>query len=1148
MLPAIFQKLCPNCGNDISSQRLLRGLPCERCLPKEVERGRLCSHIREGNLKKLCDVEEETIRWEESFREKVGNEPWSLQRSWAKKVFLGRSFALLAPTGVGKTTFGLITAYYLYKQGKKSYIVLPTRLLVDQISRRLADIGVPQDSIVVASGTNEKKKKEVKEKIREGDFAVLVTTSMYLYRNYEIMPGDIDFIFVDDVDSFLKTAKNVDKILLLLGFSQEDIDKAYELIKLKEKRTKTAEDWERINRLSSDVSLRSGKASGTLVVSSATGNPRSSRVKLFKELLGFEVGRPAVSLRNVLDVYEEAHDLRSRLLEMVKILGKGGLVFVSADAGRSGVREVINILRDGGISAKSYEELKDFSEFEEGKVDLLVGISSFRNPLVRGLDLPHVVRYALFYGVPKITVSLNLETNVSHLLWALLSLRTSLAKALRGKLQKVDRWIQTLKRYSYISEEFIERTPDLKRRIEALREEVKEFLLSEDVKELIKGSEEITLRESNGTYNLVVADVTGYIQASGRTSRMYAGGITRGLSYLLVDDRKALNNLMKKARWFNEDIRFVPHSEVNLQEVMDKIDEDRKKVIRIIKGGDRIGRRELIKPVLIVVESPNKARTIAGFFGKPISRRFGDFEILEVTAGNLYLMITSSAGHILDLTKEIGFHGVEVNGDSFIPAYKVIEGKEKVIEGLRKIGEEVESVYVATDPDTEGEKIGWDIGTLLTPFVKEVRRIEFHEVTRKAISSALMKPRDFNENLVKAQVVRRISDRWIGFEVSRILQASFGKTWLSGGRVQIPVLGWVIEREREYRNKRTVVYITFRSDGRWLRLEFEFKDKREAKEFFNKLRSVEFHVLSESEEELSPPPPFTTDTLLKEASDRFKFGVKKTMSLAQELFEKGFITYHRTDSTRVSDTGISVAKSFIKENFSQDLFHGRGWGKGGAHECIRPTRPMDWEELRSVALSGQIQDITKDHIALYELIFRRFIASQMKPARLRVKKVKVLALDRDLTLSLRTEILEEGFGLVHPIELQPDLEGSVDVSNLKELKEVPRAYLFTQGTLVQEMKKKGIGRPSTYASTVEKLLERGYIVEKNGVLLPTKLGKEVYNFLRKQEKILPFVSEKFTRKLEELMDSVEEGKEDYKNILKALYEDIIEFETSVRRQ
>ncbi len=1146
MIPAIFEKLCPNCGGDIASERLLKGLPCERCLPEE-EGGR-CSVIRKGALRELCSIEEKVKRWEVFFRRRVGSDPWSLQRSWAKKVFLGRSFALLAPTGVGKTTFGIVTAIFLAMEGKRSYIILPTKLLVDQVRSRVLRAGAREEEVVVATDTTQKRKREIKEKISKGDFRILITTSMYLYKNYDLIPKDFDFIFVDDVDSFLKTARNIDKVLYLLGFSEEDVKRAYELVKLKESRKKVKEDWERIAKLSEEVKLSQRKAKGVIVVSSATGNPRSSRIKLFRELLGFEVGKPTVYLRNVVDVYEEPENLEESLVRKVRELGGGGLVFVSSDMGREGVSRVVDLLRRKGIRAKSYEEIKDFAEFERGEVDVLVGISSYRNPLVRGIDMPHVVRYALFYGVPKISVSLNIEASVSHLLWTLLSIRPVVVKELKERIGEVDRWIQTLRKYTFISAEFIERTPDLKRRIEGLREEIRNFLLSEKVRELIERSEEISLRRTEDGYSIVVADITGYLQASGRASRMYAGGITKGLSYLLVDDRRAFNNLVKKVRWFDEDVRFVNSEEIDLQKILQDIDEDRRKVKAVLEGYAELEKKEHIKPVLIVVESPNKARTIANFFGKPVTRRFGEFEVLEITAGDLYLMITSSLGHVLDLTKEIGFHGVLVSDGRFIPAYEIIEGKEVTVKGLREIAKEVEGVYIATDPDTEGEKIGWDVAALILPYVKEVRRIEFHEVTRRAISEALKSPRGFDENLVRAQIVRRISDRWIGFEVSRILQSTFRKGWLSGGRVQIPVLGWIIEREKEYRKRKHVVRVNLSENGRWLRVEFELRSRKEAKEFFERLKTIRVEVLEEREEDLSPPPPFTTDTLLKEASDRFRFGVNKTMQLAQELFERGFITYHRTDSTRVSDVGIGVAKEFVEEEFGKEFFKARKWGSEGAHECIRPTKPMDGEELRSLVLSGQVQELSRDHILLYDLIFNRFIASQMRPVKVKLKRVSFEALRERKELELRVGILEDGFNLVYPIDLHPNVEGEVDVRDKKELREIPFAYLFTQGSLVQEMKKRGIGRPSTYASTVEKLLERGYVIERKGFLIPTRLGKQIYEFLKQQEKILPFVSEEFTKRLEGLMDSIEEGKEDYKNILKILYKDIIEFEVSVRRE
>ena len=1145
MIKAVFENLCPNCGGEISSERLSKGLPCERCLPEEIERERVCQFLQEGEFKNFCDLNEKVRSWEEFFKEKVGSSPWSLQKSWARKVFLNRSFAMLAPTGVGKTTFGLSMASYLAGQGERSYIILPTQLLVEQVAERIKRFGVNEEELIVWGKLSDKKKKELKKRIEEGDFKILITTSMFLYKNYEILPKDFRFVFVDDVDSFLKTAKNIDKALLLLGFSEEDINKALELIKLKEKPNKKEEDWEEIKKRSEELKEISKKATGVIAVSSATGNPRSNRIKLFRELLGFEVGRPVLSMRNILDLYEKPENLTQTLINRLKEFGKGGLVFVASDYGKEKVDELKEILNREGIKAITYEE--DLTPFEKGEVDVVIGISSYRNPLARGLDLPHVVRYAVFYGVPKIKVSLKVDTSVSHLLWALLSIRPLVSKdeELKENLKKLDGWIQKLRRYSFLSEEFIEKTPDLKERIDNLRKEIYEFLREPKLVEKIKSSDEITLRVEGDNYTLVVADVTGYLQASGRTSRMYAGGLTKGLSLILVDDEKALKNLEKKVRWFNQDIEFKEISSVHLPEVFKEIDKDREEVRKVLSGEVKAELKEQVKPVLVVVESPNKARTIANFFGKPVSRKVEGIDLLEVLVGDIYLMITASLGHVLDLVKDKAFHGVEVKNGDFVPIYEPIEGKDKIIKGLREIAKEVESVLIGTDPDTEGEKIGWDLGEILSPYIKNIRRIEFHEVTRKAIRNAIAEPRTFNENLVKAQLVRRIADRWVGFEVSRLLQNAFDKSWLSGGRVQIPVLGWIIEREKEYRKKKHVVYITFKENGKWLRIDFEFENKKEAKEFFENLKEIEVEVLSETEETKTPPPPFTTDTMLKAASDTYRFSVPKTMQLAQELFEYGLITYHRTDSTRVSDVGIGVAKEWISEEFGKEFFYPRTWGEGGAHECIRPTKPLDVEELRSMIYAGQLQNLSREHLLLYELIFKRFMASQMKPVKVKTKKVKIKALGKEKELTLTTEITEEGFNKLQKVELNPDLKGKVNVEDNKELKSVPRAYLYTQGSLVEEMKRRGIGRPSTYATIVSKLLERGYVIERNGFLIPTKLGKQVYEFLKNREKIMPFVSEEFTRRLEKLMDEVEEGKQDYRKIFEELYKEVSEFEKAL---
>ncbi len=1151
MIDALFKNLCPNCGGDITSKRLLAGLPCERCLPEELPKEVVCSSVQRGRLKELCGFYERVRRWEEHFLNSFRVPPWSLQRSWAKKVFLNRSFALLAPTGVGKSTFGISMATFLAKEGKKAFVILPTKLLIQRTYERFKEIGFPEEELLVFGELTPKQKRLAKERLERGDFSVLVASSMFLYKNFEIIPKDFEFIFIDDVDSFLKTARNVDKVLYLLGFSEGDVERAMELIRLKDKRNKSKEDWEEIRRRSEELKELSLKRRGVLVVSSATGNPRSNRIKLFRELLGFEVGRPVFYIRNVEDLYRECSDLDTCLIEHVKQMGRGGLIFVSSDFGKEAVERIAKRLSDEGLRTATYEELDEetLERFQKGEIELLVGISSYRNPLARGIDMPASVRYAVFYGVPKIVIRLDIESHVSHLLWALLSLRPLVAKeeTLKERLKELDGWIQRLRRYSFISEDFIERNPNLKAAIGKLRDEIREFLTHERVVSLIQSSEEISLRKEEENYVLVVADITGYLQASGRTSRMFAGGITKGLSLVLVDDFKAFRNLEKKIRWLYEDINFKRFEEVELSEILWEIDGDREKVRDVLSRKVKEERKEHLKPILLVVESPNKARTIANFFGKPIQRKLGSFEVLEVAVGGAYLSITASLGHILDLAKEGGFHGVVVKEDGFEPVYEVIEGKEETLQGLIAVALEVEDVLVGTDPDTEGEKIGWDIGGILSPFAGEIKRIEFNEITRKAIRRSLENPREFNENLVKAQVLRRVADRWVGFEVSRILQRYFDKQWLSGGRVQIPVLGWIVEREELYRKKRSVIQITWNEDGRWLRIEFEFSDRKEAERVFKSLKRLKVKVLKEYEEMRPPPPPYRTDTLLKDMSERYKFSLSKSMELAQTLFELGFITYHRTDYLRVSDAGLALAREFVKEEFGEEFYKPRRWAEGGAHECIRPTKPLEPEELKALVLSGQVSGLSREHLLMYERIFRRFMASQMKEVKLKTKEVVVEADGLSKELKLHTQVIEEGFNRIYPVELTPDIKGEVDVSDRKELKELPMAYLFTQGSIVEEMKRKGIGRPSTYATVVSKLIDRGYVIDRKGFLIPTKLGKEVYAFLKRQESILPFVSEEFTRELESMMDTVEEGREDYKNILKVLYEDIIEFEEAVRR-
>lgn len=1117
MIEAMFKNLCPNCAGDISSQRLLRGFLCNKCMPQVDQQ--LMENFYEKELAK-----QEYDEWEKIFKEFVGFNPFGLQKYWVKKVLFKRSFALLAPTGIGKTTWGLVTALYFARKSKKSYVVLPTKLLILQSYQKLKDKVNKEEILVFGIEKTHKEKQQKKEFLKNGKFKILITSSMFLYKNIEVIPKDFEFIFVDDVDSLLKTAKNIDKVLYLIGFSKEDIDLTLKYIKYRKSKNLSEEE---IRKLKESVINISKKSKGIVVLSSATSSPKSERIKLFRELLAFDVGKPIHYLRNIEDVYEKTDNLDVSLVEKIKKLGSGGLVFVSSDYGKEYVNKIKEMLSKHAIIAETYENINEtvLEKYKNGEIQVLIGISSYKNPLVRGLDLPETIRYAVFYGVPKITVNLDIENNVNHLLIVATSVRSVLAKNkdLNSKyLVQLDKNLKSLNKLLY-------KRLLLQDKINMLRESIKKLILSPDILQQITVADNIFICKRDNMLVLCVADVTAYIQASGRTSRLYTGGVSKGLSYILVDNEKVFNNLVMKSRWwFSLDVSFKEVKDIDLNKIIKEIDLSRE----IIRNKE-FTTTDFLKPVLVIVESPHKARTIANFFGKPMIRNIDEQDVYEVITEDKYLVITASLGHVFDLNKEVGFYGV-LEGKNFIPVYESIEGKQKIISAIREVAKEFDLVLIATDPDTEGEKIAWDLKNMCSAYSKDVKRMEFHEVTKRAILNSLKEIRDINEDLVKAQIIRRISDRWVGFRLSEMIQRKFSKNYLSAGRVQTPVLGWVIKRQQE--SKKKIYLVIVRKED--LEIKFEFEDKNEALNFFNELKSVEIKRVSTIVEEKNPLPPFSTDVVLKEASEKYKLPVTKTMEILQDLFERGFITYHRTDSIRVSDVGINIAREYIREQFGEDYFKARSWSTEGAHECIRPTRVIDTEDIKSMIYSGEIIDFTGNHLQVYDLIFKRFIASQMRGIVVKKSKILFKTLDKEITQDIIEEIIQNGFNKIFPLKTTKLKEGVIDVLKNKYFHIIPRVQLFTQGTLIEEMKKKGIGRPSTYATIINRLLERGYVVEKKGYLFPTKLGEIVFGYLNSDEKRFKFVKESFTRNLEELMDKVESGTEDYQQILRSLKKEL----------
>ena len=456
------------------------------------------------------------------------------------------------------------------------------------------------------------------------------------------------------------------------------------------------------------------------------------------------------------------------------------------------------------------------------------------------------------------------------------------------------------------------------------------------------------------------------------------------------------------------------------------------------------------------------------------------------------------------------------------------------MESIRELDVEVQEVIVATDPDTEGEKIAFDLYLNSRPYNMDVKRAEFHEITKRAFLEAIHNLRDIDRGRVKAQFVRRIADRWIGFTISQYVQKVLKKHWLSAGRVQTPVLEWIVNRTREARQKVALVRLMVED----VVFEFKFEDVEKGKQFFQKVQEVQLKTLKKEEEALFEKP-FSTDQMLKAAAQKLKFSPQKTMQLAQELFESGLITYHRTDSIRVSQVGVSIAKEYITENFGEEYFKPRTFSTSeGAHECIRPTKPSDVDELRSMIYTLNLSHITQDHLSLYDLIFRQFMASQMRETVVEKTTFEVKALEETKQEELFTKILEDGFNLILPIKTHNIDEGQYKLKD-KKFSLVPKVPYYTYATVIQEMKEKGIGRPSTYAITIEKLLERKYVIDRNGYLIATKLGEMVLEVIKQKEDFYRFVNENYTKELEEIMDKVEEGKEAYLQVLEKLFEDVI---------
>lgn len=561
---------------------------------------------------------------------------------------------------------------------------------------------------------------------------------------------------------------------------------------------------------------------------------------------------------------------------------------------------------------------------------------------------------------------------------------------------------------------------------------------------------------------------------------------------------------------------------------------------------------------LVIVESPAKAKTIEGFLGK-------DFTV------------KSSFGHIRDLVKK--GYGVDID-NNFTPTYEVQPDKEKIIAELKKLSKGAEMVWLASDEDREGEAISWHLFETLGLDKKKTKRIVFHEITKPAIQKAIQNPRSIDINLVNAQQARRVLDRLVGFELSPILWRKIRPS-LSAGRVQSVAVRLIVEREREIQNFTPTsafkVVASFKVGSSVLKAELDkrFNTEKEAQAFLEKCKNANFTIgnLETKPAKRSPAAPFTTSTLQQEAARKLGFSVAQTMMLAQRLYEAGKITYMRTDSVNLSETAIDQAHKAIHSNYGEKYYQPRQYktkskGAQEAHEAIRPTY-----------ISVQEIDGERNEVRLYDLIWKRTIASQMSDAELEKTTAKITISTTSEVFVAQGEVLKfDGFLKVY-MESTDDDESEENSSMLPPLKvgdklvnqETSATQRFThhpprytEASLVKKLEELGIGRPSTYAPTISTVQKRNYVektdregtprnfinltltkgninkeikTENTGAekskLFPTDIGMVVNDFLLQYfPDILDF---HFTAKVEEEFDEIAEGKLDWTKMLKEFY-------------
>ncbi len=527
---------------------------------------------------------------------------------------------------------------------------------------------------------------------------------------------------------------------------------------------------------------------------------------------------------------------------------------------------------------------------------------------------------------------------------------------------------------------------------------------------------------------------------------------------------------------------------------------------------------------LVIVESPAKAKTIEKYLK-------GEYKVV------------ASVGHIRDLPKS-NKKAIDIK-EGFVPHYEISKGKEKVVDEIKKLAKKASEVLLATDPDREGEAIAWHIKEAVG--LKHPQRVVFHEITEPAIQEAIKHPRNIDENLRKAQEARRVLDRLVGYDLSGLLWTKMWYGALSAGRVQSPALRIIMEKEREIRafvpEHYSVITGHFKTkDKKELTLvcDKEPREQTETDSIVAHAKKSAWHVadVKQTEAKRSPKAPFTTSTLQQAASSRLGFSPSRTMSIAQKLYEAGFITYMRTDSVNLSEVALAEIFATIETKYGKELVAARKYATKSknaqeAHEAVRPTHA-------STKNAGHSEEQRR----LYSLIWQRTVASQMADAKVLRTKISANIETADTIPNFSATgniVVTPGWLLADPeargedIEL-PEVKKGDKLTLLTieaEGKETEPPGRYTEAGLVKELEKRDIGRPSTYASIIKTLQDREYVVKDGKTLHPSAVGEVVSNYMEK--KFADYISDSFTAEMENDLDKIASGDREYLKTLKTFY-------------